>query len=92
MSKDDLLNNFSFTFFQLDKNNNNFVPLLEFLYSDCYDINFRKKFFRNYIEDSLINKLKPTANEINLIKEFNLNDNILNSANDFSNSILDEIT
>ena len=63
-----------------------------FLYSDKYDINFRKKFFRKYVEDNLINKLKPTANEINLIKEFNLYDNILNSANDFSNSILDEIT
>ena len=92
MSKDDLLNNFSFTFFQLDKNNNKFISLLEFLYSDYYDINFRKKFFRNFIEDSLINKLKPIANEINSIKEFNLNNNILNSANDFSNSILDEIT
>ena len=92
MSKEDLLNNFSFIYFQLDRNDNNFVPLVEFLYSDKYDINFRKKFFRNYVEDNLINKLKPTANEINFIKEFNLCDNILNSANDFSNSIFDEIT
>ena len=92
LSKDDLLNKFSFIFFQLDKNKNKFSPLLQFLYSNYYNINFRKKFFRNYIEDNLINIMEPSANESHAINDFKLNDKILNSAKDFSNYILEEIT
>ena len=92
LSKDDLLNKFSFIFFQLDKNKNKFSPLLQFLYSDYYNINFRKQFFRNYIEDNLINIMEPSANESHAINDFKLNDKILNSAKDFSNCILEEIT
>ena len=36
--------------------------------------------------------MEPSANESHAINDFKLNDKILNSAKDFSNCILEEIT
>ena len=90
-TKADLLNAYTFYYYKIPESGSRYSNLIRFLYSEEFDIKIRKNFFRNFIEDDLINKIKPQANKFKPVRETNINIEIIKDAEDIKDTILHDL-